>query len=99
MCNTLYIYVGDLIAKFDGTKIIMGAISIIIGLVLLPLMAGFVYSSTHYQNATDVWVENTNVTGIAGLSSLLDLVLYGFCFGIVGLGIGLIYVGFKRSSK
>ena len=95
MCNTLYIYVGDLIAKFDGTKIIMGAISIIIGLVLLPLMAGFVYGATHYQNATGVWLENTNVTGITGISSLLNLVLYGFCLSVVALGIGLIYVGFK----
>ena len=84
--NIIYIYVGDLIAaKFDGTKIIMGAISIIIGLVLLPLMAGFVASSK----------ADANVSAVAGLSSLLDLVLYGFCFGIVGLGIGLIYLGFK----
>ena len=83
--NIIYIYVGDLIAKFDGTKIIMGAISIIIGLVLLPLMAGFVASTK----------ADTNVSAVSGLSSLLDLVLYGFCFGIVGLGIGLIYLGFK----
>ena len=83
--NIIYIHVGDLIAKFDGTKIIMGAISIIIGLVLLPLMAGFVASTK----------ADTNVSAVAGLSSLLDLVLYGFCFGIVGLGIGLIYLGFK----
>ena len=76
---------------FDGTKVIMGAISIIIGLVLLPLIAGFVRDAK-YQNAT---VKDTNVTGIAGLESLLDLVTYGFSFGLVGLGIALIYLGFK----
>lgn len=70
---------------FKGTTVIMGAISIIIGLVLLPLMAGFVASTK----------VDDNVSGIAGLTSLLDLILYGFTFGLVGLGIGLIYIGFK----
>ena len=70
---------------FDGTKIIMGAISIIIGLVLLPLMAGF----THDAKA------NANVSAVTGLTSVIDLILYGFTFGLVGLGIGLIYIGFK----
>ena len=71
---------------FDGTKIIIGAISIIIGLVLLPLMAGFV------KDAKD----DTNVSAVTGLTSVLDLILYGFTFGLVGLGIGLIYLGFKQ---
>lgn len=70
---------------FDGTKIIMGAISIIIGLVLLPLMAGFVNTAS----------SDSNVTAVSGLTSVLDLILYGFTFGLVGLGIGLIYLGFK----
>ncbi|GAJ10853.1 unnamed protein product, partial [marine sediment metagenome] len=56
---------------FDGTKIIMGAISIIIGLVLLPLMASF----------TKTAKDDTNVTAVAGLTSVLDLILYGFTFG------------------
>lgn len=71
--------------KFDGTKIIMGAISIVIGLVLLPLMAGFISDAK----------TNANVSAVTGLSSVLDLVLYGFTFGLVGLGVGLIYLGFK----
>ena len=70
---------------FDGTKIIMGAISIIIGLVLLPVMASF----------TKTAKTNTNISSVSGLSSLIDLILYGFTFGLVGLGIGLIYIGIK----
>jgi len=72
-------------SSFDGTKIIMGAISIVIGLVLLPLMAGFI---TDAKN-------DTNISDVPGLTSVLDLVIYGFTFGLVGLGIGLIYLGFK----
>ena len=75
-----------IVVGFDGTKIIMGAISIIIGLVLLPLMASF--------SATTK--ADTNVTAVSGLTSLIDLVLYGFTFGLVGLGIGLIYIGFRK---
>ena len=71
--------------KFDGTKIIMGAISIVIGLVLLPLLAGFAATAK----------TDTNVAAIAGLTAVIDLVTYGFTFGLVGLGIGLIYLGFK----
>jgi thiol:disulfide interchange protein len=72
-------------AKFDGTKIIMGAISIIIGLVLLPLMAGFVSEAK----------DNASIASIAGLTSVINLIMYGFTFGLVGLGVGLIYIGFK----
>ncbi|GAI92565.1 unnamed protein product, partial [marine sediment metagenome] len=73
-------------------------ISIILGLVLLPVMATFSYNATHNLPADGNWsnvTDNTDVTGVAGLSSLLTLILYGFTFGLVGLGIGLIYIGFK----
>jgi hypothetical protein len=70
----------------DATKIVVGAISIIIGLVLLPVMAGFVASSK----------ADANVTAVAGLTSVIDLILYGFTFGLVGLGVGLIWIGFKK---
>lgn len=69
----------------NAIKIILGAVSIIIGLVMLPLVAGFVASSK----------ADTNVSSIAGLSSVLDLIAYGFAFGLVGLGIGMIAWGFK----
>ena len=69
----------------DATKFIMGAISIIIGLILLPLVATFVTTAKN----------NTDVAAIAGLSSILDLIAYGFAFGLVGLGIGLIVLGYR----
>lgn len=71
---------------FDGTRIIMGAMSIIIGLVLLPVMANF----------ASVASSNSSVGAISGLSTLINLIMYGFAFGLVGLGIGLIYIGFKK---
>lgn len=83
----------------DASKIIIGAISIIIGLVLLPVVAGFVYGASHMYNRTTLphhYIDNPDVTGIAGLGSLLDLVLYGFTFGLVGIGVGLIWIGFKE---
>ena len=70
---------------FEGSKVIMGAISIIIGLVLLPLVAQFIGTAK----------SDTNVSGITGLTSVLDLIAYGFTFGLVGMGVGLIYLGFK----
>jgi hypothetical protein len=36
------------------------------------------------------------VTAVAGLTSVIDLILYGFTFGLVGLGVGLIWIGFKK---
>jgi len=81
---------------FDGTKIIMGAISIVIGLVMLPVMGAFVWEAKYLNNASN---PDTNVTGVAGLTALIDLVMYGFTFGLVGLGIGLIYIGFKGGKK
>jgi hypothetical protein len=83
----------------DATKIILGGIAIIIGLVLLPVIASFVYGASHEFNRTALphhYIDNTDVTGVAGLTSLLNLVLYGFAFGLVGLGVGLIWIGFKQ---
>ena len=73
--------------------IIYGAISIIIGLILLPVMADFKKNAGVLPGNHSV--ENTNVTGVSGLTTLMDLVLYGFTFGLVALGVGLIYMGFK----
>ncbi len=71
---------------FDGVNIIVGAVAIIIGLVLLPLIAVFITKAK----------ENNSTTDIPGLSSVLDLIAYGFAFGLVGLGVGMIFIGFKK---
>ena len=69
----------------DATKVIVGAISIIIGLILLPLVANFIYLAK----------GNSSVAGISGLTSVIDIIAYSFAFGLVGLGIGMIVSGFK----
>ena len=73
-------------AGFDGTRVIMGAISIVIGLVLLPLVGTFKETAE----------AETAVSNVSGLTSVLDLIMYGFTFGLVGIGIGMIYLGFKK---
>lgn len=66
--------------------IIYGAISIIVGLVLIPLMSNMTWEA---QN-------NTTVRAIGGLSNVLPLVMYGFAFGLVGIGIAMVVIGFKK---
>ena len=70
----------------EATKIIVGAISVIIGLVLLPVVAVFITGAK----------GNSSVSSIAGLTNVLDLIAYGFAFGLVGVGIGMIVMGFKN---
>lgn len=66
-------------------KIIVGILSIIIGLVLMPVLASFVATTK----------ADTNVSAVAGLTSVMDLILYGVGFGLVFLGVGMIYLGGK----
>ena len=80
--------------KLIGIGVIVGAIGVIIGLVLLPVLAGFIYGVQYDWNGT-AWVEDTNITSIVGLLNLVDLIAYGFTFGLVGLGVGMIAFGFK----
>ena len=84
--NTLHISKVKKDMAFDGTRVIMGAISIVIGLVLLPLVATF----------KETAASETAVSNVSGLTSVLDLILYGFTFGLVGIGIGMIYLGFQK---
>jgi len=81
--------------KLDGTKVIMGAISLIMGLVMLPIIAVFRESDDIMGSADGNWNNDSSIENVSGLTSLLDLILYGFSFGLVGLGIGMIYIGFK----
>jgi len=69
----------------DATKVILGAVTIVIGLVLLPVTAWFAGQAKN----------NSSVASIAGLSAVIDLIVYGFAFGLVGLGVGMIALGFK----
>jgi len=81
--------------KLDGTKVIMGAISLIMGLVMLPIIAVFRESDAIMGSSDGNWSNSSSIENVSGLTSLLDLILYGFSFGLVGLGIGMIYIGFK----
>ena len=64
----------------------MGAVSIAIGLIMLPLVATFVLNAK----------ANNSTAAIGGLTSILDIIVYGFAFGLVGIGVGMIYLGFKK---
>ena len=70
----------------DATRVIYGAIAIVVGLVLLPLVGQFI----------TVAKSDTDVTNVSGISAVLDLIMYGFAFGLVGLGVGMIAWGFKK---
>ena len=83
-------------AKSSMNMIIMGAISIVIGLVMLPVIATFRESDAIMGSSDGNWSNSSAIENISGLTSLLDLILYGFTFGLVALGIGMIYLGFKK---
>ena len=83
-------------AKLDSKLVIYGAISLILGLVMLPVIATFRESDAIMGSADGNWSNNSAIENVSGLTSLLDLILYGFTFGLVGIGIGMIYLGLKR---
>ena len=83
-------------AKLDSKLVIYGAISLILGLVMLPVIASFRESDAIMGSADGNWSNNSAIENVSGLTSLLDLILYGFTFGLVGIGIGMIYLGLKR---
>lgn len=65
---------------------ILGAVAIMIGLILLIPIAGFVATAK----------GDANVSAISGLSIVLDLVVYGFGFGLVGFGVSMVALGFYK---
>ena len=83
-------------AKLNAKLVIYGAISIILGLVMLPVIATFRESDAIMGSSDGNWSNSSAIENVSGLTSLLDLILYGFGFGLVGLGIGMIYLGLKR---
>lgn len=69
----------------DAKKIITGALTIVIGLILLPVVANFIAIAK----------GNNSTNEISGMTSVLDLIGYGFAFGLVGVGVGMIVWGYK----
>lgn len=69
----------------DPKKIILGIFAIIVGLIMLPIAAGFLAASK----------ADTNVAAVTGLNLVLDLILYGVGFGLVFTGINMIHTGRK----
>jgi len=83
-------------AKLDSKLVIYGAVSLILGLIMLPVIATFRESDAIMGSSDGNWSNNSAIENVSGLTSLLDLILYGFTFGLVGIGIGMIYLGLKR---
>jgi len=65
---------------------IVGFVAIVIGVLLIPLLAGFLATAK----------ADTNVTSIAGLVNLIDIIAYLFVFAIIAVGIGLMVIGFRK---
>lgn len=65
---------------------IIGFIAIVIGVILLPLLAGFLATAK----------ADTNIVAITGLDAVLDIIAYCFAFALVALGVALMVVGFKK---
>lgn len=82
-------------AKMDVMKVVYGGISLVVGLVMLPVIAVFRESDAIMGSSDGNWSNNSAIENVSGLTSLLDLILYGFGFGLVGIGIGMIYLGIK----
>jgi len=83
-------------AKLDSKLVIYGAVSLILGLIMLPVIATFRESDAIMGSSDGNWSNDSAIENVSGLTSLLDLILYGFTFGLVGIGIGMIYLGLKR---
>ena len=78
---------------------VTGAVLIIIGVVLLPVIASFQHSVVYHMDTTKHggnWTKTEDIQNISGLADLTNLVVYGFTFALVGLGVSLIYVAYKR---
>lgn len=60
-----------------GTGLIEGLVEIAVGLLLLPIMAGFVY----------VVQQDENLSSYFGISLIMTLIVYVFAFAILLKGI------------
>ena len=82
--------------KLNTNLVIYGGISIIIGLIMLPVIGTFTEPDAIMGSSDGNWSNSSAVENVSGLTSLIDLIMYGFTFGLVGLGIGMVYMGLKK---
>lgn len=64
----------------DPEEVIRGAIVIAIGAVLLPIVALFLSDAA----------ANGSVASFAGVPAIVTLIMYGFAFGLVFVGLGMV---------
>ena len=69
----------------DPKTIIIGAVALLVGVILLPVVGNFVGLAK----------SNDTMVNISGMTAVLNLVAYGFTFGLVGVGIGMLIIGFR----
>lgn len=87
----------------ETTKLVMGFLAIVIGLSLLPVVAGMLNEAKNDWNLTSwngtAWVSDPAYRedpDMAVVNPVVNLILYGFCFSLVGVGIGMIYVSVRN---
>jgi hypothetical protein len=71
----------------DIKEILTGAVAILIGLILFPVLVAFTRTARLNQSVNET---------IAGDDAVINLIAFGFAFGLVGVGISMIYLGFKK---
>jgi hypothetical protein len=83
----------------DIKKMIMGALAVVIGVILVPVISWMIYEAKNDWNLTQwngsAWVSDPAYREDPNMSTvnpILDLVLYGFCFALVGVGIGMMWL-------
>lgn len=59
------------------SKFIDGAIEVIIGIILLPIVTGFIVYAQ----------SDNNTSSLTGMTLLLTIIGYAFAFGIIGAGL------------
>jgi len=60
-----------------SSKFIDGAIEVIIGIILLPIVTGFIVYAQ----------SDNNTSSLTGMTLLLTIIGYAFAFGLIGVGL------------
>lgn len=72
----------------DVKTVIIGAVVILIGLILLPVTANF----------AGLAKTNDSTKNISGMTSIVDIIVYSFTFMLIGVGVGMVYIGIKGTG-